>query len=180
MKQKLNRFLSTACMMAIAIIALSGCKKDSSHNTIDYRDAPKKSVPAELVGDWQTVSVSSTNVEDDYGHSVPAWTFGATFHIDANGTGFEAITSSYTYVNSPTQQEDVNSDGTYVIENTGNNKYSFKYYPVSGKVYDNGVYKHNLTADKVWPNGAYNWSITLDEDDKGKYFDTDDARFYKK
>ena len=71
---------------------------------------------------------------------------GATFRTGAGGTGFEAITSSYTYINSATQQEDVNSDGTYVIESIGNNKYSFKYYPVSGKVYDNNVFVHNLSS----------------------------------
>lgn len=181
MKKILRNYRSAAFIIILSSMFFISCKKDvTGGGKVDYHDAPRKQVPAALVGDWLTTSVSNTNVEDNHGHSVPAWTFGATFRIGAGGTGFEAITSSYTYLGSSTQKEDVNSDGTYVIEEIDENTYSFKYYPVQGKVYDNDVYKHDLSSDKVYPNGSYSWTVTLGEDSRGKYFSTSDAKYYKK
>lgn len=181
MKQQFKRALPIALLLIISIFgftSFSSCQKRPTKKVVDYGDAPRKPVPKEMVGTWMYTSVSNSNMSNQYGHNSSAWAFGATFKINADGTGWEAIYSSVTTY-SKESKETVESDGTYEIEVDNDNNVSFKYYAVQGKVYDNDIYMHGLAAEKLYPQKFYNWKCTLGSDSKGVYFNTGDAKYYK-
>lgn len=179
MKQQFNKCLFKLIIAAFAVVSLTSCKKDAGSKPADYSKAPRKPAPAALVGNWVHTEVSGTNIEYN-GHSMPAYLFGVTFHIEADGTGWQAITSTVnTYTSS--NKEDVNSDCTYEIELENGNEIIFKSYTIQGKVYDNDHYSHPLAPEKCYPATYTISECTFGEDSRGVFFAVNDSgkKYYK-
>ncbi|MVM33852.1 hypothetical protein GO755_27700 [Spirosoma sp. HMF4905] len=143
-------------VLVFLVLTNTACQPGNGLRPNEYGNGPRKTVPAELVGEWQLTQVSSTNVVSPNGHTVPAWAFGAVFHINPDGTGFSIVTASTaTYSSEDTQR--VETNGTYEIDLDSNGDMQFKYYPANGKVYNNDVFAHDLAVEKLYPATYTNW-----------------------
>ena len=180
MKQQIKRLFGTAIIALFPVLTFMSCTKDPhSKPSVDYSKAPRKPAPDIMVGNWVHTEVSSTNIVDQYGHSVPAYMLGNTFHIEADGKGFQALTSTInTYTSS--NKEDVNTDGTYEIDRDGDN-IIFRYYPIQGEVWDNDHFSHALASEKCYPATYTLSECMLGEDSQGIYFEINESgnRYHK-
>ncbi len=173
---RLLTFLKIAFSVA-GLLSGASCQPQADPGP-DYGSAPRKPVPAEFVGEWLSTSVSGTNVVRPNGHTVPAWSFGSLYHLNADGTGFSLVTASTaTYTSENTER--VEEDGTFEIETTGDGLI-FKFYPIRGKLYDNDVFMHDVDPAKLYPQTYIDWACTLGENSRGRYFQSGDLIYYKK
>lgn len=156
----------------------TACQPTDGVRPGDYGSGPRKPAPAELVGEWMYTSVSSTNIVSRNGHTVPAWSLGSVYHINADGTGWSIVTASTaTYTSEDTQR--VEQDGTYEIELDSNDQMVFRFYPANGKVYNNDVFAHDVEAAKLYPQTFINWSGLLTTYYGKTCFESGDLRYYK-
>lgn len=91
---------------------------------------------------------------------VPPFLRGTVFQFNADGTGFWtffAAGSGYT----GKSESRVDMDCTFKIEQVADNKVTIHYYVVSGKVYQNNVFLHNLEAAKVLPGRIFHLGMHI-------------------
>jgi hypothetical protein len=176
MKQRTKNIAELAILLVCISLAIAWQKKPGT-TKINYGNAPRKAVPAAMQGDWYYTTTSSSNMQYSNGHTASAWGFGSTFHINPDGTGWQVITTTTNSYGKETTAK-VESDGTFEIEVNDAGNVIFKYYPIQGKVYDNGVYSHALATEKLYPSKFYNWTGTLGKDSRGATFTTGENLLY--
>lgn len=170
-------WVSLFTLTFLMLISIACQPKDNIHPD-DYGSGPRKPVPAELVGEWMYTSVSSTNVVSRNGHTVPAWSLGSAYHINADGTGWSIVTASTaTYTTEDTQR--VEENGTFEIDLDSNGELVFRFYPANGKVYNNDVFAHDVEVGKLYPQTSINWAGTLTTYYGKTCFESGEFRYYK-
>ncbi len=165
-------------MLVTLLLVSTSCQPGDGVQSNKYGNGPRKPVPSELVGEWMYTSVSSSNVVSPNGHTVPTWSLGSVYHINADGTGWSIVTASTaTYTSENTQR--VEENGTFEIDLDRDGEMVFRFYPANGKVYNNDVFAHDLEAAKLYPQTYTNWAATLTTNSGRTCFESGDLRYYK-
>ncbi|WP_460913832.1 hypothetical protein [Spirosoma areae] len=168
---------TTLLTLALLLVGMS-CQPGDGVRPGDYGSGPRKPVPAEMVGEWMYTSVSGTNIVSRNGHTVPAWSLGSVYHINADGTGWSIVTASTnTYTSEDTQR--IEENGTYEIDLDDNGDMQFKFYPANGKVYNNDVFAHDVESAKLYPQTSVNWFCSLTTINGKTCFESGELRYYK-
>ncbi|MBD2703077.1 hypothetical protein IC229_20690 [Spirosoma sp. BT702] len=172
--------LTWISLFALTFLVLIGiaCQPKDGVQPGNYGNGPRKTVPTKLVGEWTYTSVSSSNIVSRNGHTVPAWSLGSVFHINADGTGWSIVTASTaTYTSEDTQR--VEENGTFEIDLDSDGEMVFRFYPANGKVYNNDVFAHDVEAAKLYPQTFTNWAGTLTNNGGRTCFESGELRYYK-
>ncbi|MFT3705366.1 MAG: hypothetical protein QM802_23560 [Agriterribacter sp.] len=175
MNKNTKQFKGILWATLFMLATMVSCKKDTDDNG---GDLPAVKVPAELVGKWAWSEVSGSVIRYGDGRVEPTWARGNIFQIDANGTGFSIITAeTHSYTSESVSK--VEEDCRYFIELGTDGNFIFKCYPMKGKVYENGVFLHDLEKEKIYPAKSWNWGCTLVTDESGTYFESGGLRYIK-
>ena len=167
------------CLSGVVLLFLvtTSCAKPNLNNN-PGGNAPRKAVPGQLVGEWSYTNVSTSMITYADGHTVPGWSESTVYHINADGTGLRVKRSANAGPVSENSRR-VEDAGTFEIDLAADNTMLFRFYPVSGKVFDNNVFAHYVEPANLYPHSFDKSLCTTGATGNRKFFKTEELTWYK-